>query len=196
MVSDDNEEYVENAIDAERYINAYDKFFKISTYLPGETVIDKLFSRTNKQVINKPSKKRWVAIINNVGPNSIDLFTLMRPQTREGSIDIYLSEIVDYLKNQGVKEIIMFDNSCSNFDKEDTKPGNNDTSYTDDGIQFKTYTDPVGREYTDKEIRKRRRSIETSSTIKFGGKRKQKYTTFKKRKTKRKTTKKHRLLKK
>ncbi len=93
----DDEQEIEDVIDAERYIHTYDKFYKITTYSPGDNVIDKLFTRTNKEAVNRPSQKEWVTVLNNVGSGTIDLFTLMRPQTRHGTIEIYLSEIVDYL---------------------------------------------------------------------------------------------------
>ena len=70
----------------------------------------------------------------------------MRPQTRGGTLDIYLSQIIDFLKDKGVKEVILFDNSCSVFLDED------------------------GTEYLDRSIRVRRQNLLKGSPGKFGGK--------------------------
>jgi signal peptidase I len=132
--------------EAGKYFHTYDRFFKISTYLPGDTVIDKLYTRTNKEAVNTPSGREWVTLLVNVEPGSLDLLTLMRPQTRAGTINIYLSEIINFLKDKGVKEVILFDNSCSVFLDED------------------------GTEYLDRSIRVRRQNVLKGSPGKFGGK--------------------------
>jgi len=148
IIAEGDEEDVDYLTEAKKYVDTYDKFFKISTYLPGDIVIDKLFTRTNEEVVNTPSAKQWVCILVNL-PGAPDLFTLMVPQTRSGTINIYLSEVINFLKDKGVEEIIIFDNSCSVFmDKDDEQP-------------------------SDRDIRHRRRTIDSvpsTSTGKFGGK--------------------------
>ncbi len=148
-----------------KYINTYDSFFKLSTYLPGERVIDKLYTRTNTEAANTPSGRKWVTLLVNVDPGSLDLLTLMRPQTRGGTLDIYLSEIINFLKDKGVKEVILFDNSCSVFLDED------------------------GTEYLDRSIRVRRQNLLKGSPGKFGGKTKKRRIQKKSKKKKRKTSK-------
>lgn len=143
--------------EAKKYVDTYDSFFRLATYLPGERVIDKLFTRTNTEAVNTPSSVEWVCLILNLenitGPPYQDLFTLIMPQTRGGTIDIPLSQIIEFLQDKGVEEIIIFDNSCSVFFDED------------------------GQQPPDRDIRHRRRTIEhvpASSTGKFGGKTKKK----------------------
>jgi len=157
------EEKADYLTEVKKYVDTYDSFFKISTYLPGDIVVDKLFTRTNEEVVNTPSAKAWVCVLVNL-PGSPDLFTLMVPQTRRGTINIYLSQVINFLKKKGVEEIIIFDNSCSVFmDKDDEQP-------------------------SDRDIRHRRRTIAyvpASSTGKFGGKTK-KRSRQKRRKTKNK----------
>ncbi len=148
-----------------KYINTYDSFFKLSTYLPGERVIDKLYTRTNTEAANTPSGRKWGTLLVNVDPGSLDLLTLMRPQTRGGTLDIYLSQIIDFLKDKGVKEVILFDNSCSVFLDED------------------------GTEYLDRSIRVRRQNLLKGSPGKFGGKTKKRRIQKKSKKKKRKTSK-------
>ena len=143
---DTEEEKTEYLDEAKKYVDTYDSFFKISTYLTGDTVSDKRYSRTNSEAVNKPSGREWVSLLVNVEPGSLDLLSLMRTQTRNGETFVYLSDIINFLKDNGVKEVIIFDNSCSIFLDED------------------------GTAYIDSSIRRRRRSVITSSSVKFGGK--------------------------
>ena len=160
-----DEEDIENLKRATDYVHNFDKFFQLSTYLPGDTVIDKLFTRTNSEVLNKSRKREWVMLLVNVEPGNIDLITLMRTQTRYGTIDIFFSDIIDYLRSKDVEEIIFFDNSCSNFLTEDEYAITNE-----------------------REIRARRRALlNPSSSVKFGGKKGKK--SYKKRKTNKKNKK-------
>lgn len=161
--------------EAKKYVDTYDSFFRIATYLPGERVINKLFTRTNAEAVNTPSSVEWVCLIinlTNTGPPYQDLFTLMNAQTRGGTINISLSQIIAFLQDNGVEEIIIFDNSCSVF------------------------MDKDGEQPYDRDIRHRRRTIgyvPDSSTGKFGGKtkkrRRQKRAKNKTKNKKRKTCK-------
>ena len=97
--------------DYERYHHGYNKFYSLSTYLPGDIVINKKFERTNSEA----ERREWRCLILNSGPE-IDLLTLMRPQLRgKASTVVYLKDIIDYFKQYDVEEIIMFDFSCSPF---------------------------------------------------------------------------------
>jgi hypothetical protein len=153
--------------EAKKYVDTYDSFFRMATYLPGERVIDKLFTRTNIEAVNLPSSVEWVCLIINLenirGPPYQDLFTLMNVQTRGGILNISLSEIIEFLQPKGVEEIIIFDNSCSVFLDEDAE------------------------QPSDRGIRARRQSVLKGSPGKFGGKtkkrRRQKRSKNKKRKT-------------
>ncbi len=143
-----DEEDIDTLKKATDYVHNFDKFFQLTTYLPGDVVVDKLFTRTNPEVINKTKGREWVMLMINMQGIGNDLITLMRQQTRFGTRDIYLSEIIEYLISEGVEEIIFFDNSCSSFMNID------ETAITDD-----------------REIRARRRSLlSKSSSTKFGGK--------------------------
>lgn len=162
-----DESQIDTLMEAERYINNFDKFFQLTTYLPGDVVIDKKFSRTNAEAINKTKGREWVMLMINMSGIGNDLLTLMIKQTRFGNNTIYLSQIIEYLQSQGVEEIIFFDNSCS------------------------TFMDEEDNEFNDREIRARRRSLlSKSSSTKFGGKKGKK--SYKKRKINKKNKSKRR----
>jgi len=158
---EDADEIKDTVMESTRYVHTFDQFYKLSTCLPGETVIDKKFLRTNTEA----TKSEWVSILINVEPGTLDLLTIMRPQTRAGDTFLYLSDIVNYLKDKGVEEIIIFDFSCS------------------------TFIDEEDNEIEDREIRRRRRALK-SSTTKFGGKKKSSKTKHRRNKNK-KTKKRH-----
>ena len=145
-IEEEDDETKDTAMESRRYVHTFDQFYKLSTYLPGDTIINKKFSRTNSEA----TRNEWVSTLINIEPGSLDLLTIMRPQTREGETFLFLSDIINYLKDNGVKEIIMFDFSCS------------------------TFTDEEHYEINDREIRARRRAItKDSSNVKFGGKKRQ-----------------------
>ena len=162
-----DESQIDTLMEAERYINNFDKFFQLTTYLPGDVVVDKLFTRTNPEVKNKTKGREWVMLMINMSGIGNDLLTLMIKQTRFGNNKIYLSQIIEYLQSEGVEEIIFFDNSCS------------------------TFMDEEDNEFNDREIRARRRSLlSKSSSTKFGGKKGKK--SYKKRKINKKNKSKRR----
>jgi len=162
---DTEEEKTDYLEEAKKYVDTYDSFFKISTYLPGDTVIDKLYTRTNKEAVNTPSGREWVTLLVNVEPGSLDLLSLMRTQTRNGETFVYLSDIIKFLKDNGVKEVILFDNSCSVFLDED------------------------GTEYLDRSIRVRRQNVLKGSPGKFGGKTKKRRRQKRSKRRRRRTSK-------
>lgn len=162
-----DESQIDTLMEAERYINNFDKFFQLTTYLPGDVVVDKKFSRTNAEAMNKTKGREWVMLMINMSGIGNDLLTLMIKQTRFGANKIYLSQIIEYLQSEGVEEIIFFDNSCS------------------------TFMDEEDNEFNDREIRARRRSLlSKSSSTKFGGKKGKK--SYKKRKINKKNKSKRR----
>jgi hypothetical protein len=141
--------------DYERYHHGYDKFWNLSTYKPGDTVINKKFQRTNSET----TRREWRCLFLNSGGAEIDLLTIMRQQLRgEADTIVYLQDIVEYLKQNGVKEIIMFDLSCSPFLDE------NNADFTDD----------------ERIVRLMRNNIMNSSKPgKFGGKKRKSYKKYK-----------------
>jgi hypothetical protein len=153
--------------DFERYHHGFDKFWNLSTYMPGDTVINKKYERTNSEA----TRREWKCLfLNAPGISEQDLLTLMRPQLRgDANTFVYLSDIVNYLQSNGVKEIILFDFSCSPFLDE------NNVEFTDE----------------EREIRYMRNNIMISNSPgKFGGKKRQ--SRRKRKQNKRKKTKRRR----
>jgi hypothetical protein len=97
-------------VDYNNYVNQFDKSFNYKQFLPGEEMINKQFKRTNELV----KKHDWSINIMNM-PGHPDLLSFLKIQTRRGDSIITLKEIVDFLKNKGVTQIILFDMSCSSI---------------------------------------------------------------------------------
>lgn len=108
--SDDIEEYNERKEQINDYINGLDKGHNKYTLNPGDTAVNKRYERKNDETTHYD----WVMSILNM-PGDPDLLQLMKIQTRRGSSSSSLSEVIDYLKENGVTEIIIFDFSCSVF---------------------------------------------------------------------------------
>ena len=108
---DDSEERMN---DISQYLHGLNKAHKNYILKPGDVVINKKYMRENCQA----TKYDWGMPILNL-PGEPDLLQLLRIQTRKGTCGITLSEIVDYFKNNGVKELIIFDFSCSVFANDD-----------------------------------------------------------------------------
>lgn len=111
---DDSEE--ERINDINQYLHGLDKAHKSYILKPGDIVINKKYMRENCQA----TKYDWGMPILNL-PDEPDLLHLLRTQTRKGSCGTSLSEIVNYFKNNGVKELIIFDFSCSVFSSNDNE---------------------------------------------------------------------------
>lgn len=111
---DDSEE--ERISDISQYLYGLDKAHKNYILNPGDIVINKKYMRENCEA----TKYDWSMPILNL-PGEPDLLQLLRIQTRKGSCEITLSEIVNYFKNNGVKELVIFDFSCSVFYTDDNE---------------------------------------------------------------------------
>jgi hypothetical protein len=92
------------------YLHNIDKGHRKYIFKPGNIAINKRFERENCEA----TKYEWVITVLNL-PGEPDLLQMMTRQTRYGSCQTSLKEIVNYLKSHGVKEIVIFDFSCSVF---------------------------------------------------------------------------------
>jgi hypothetical protein len=106
-VDEEDEEHLSNY---QGYIREFEKGFTIQEFNPGDTIIDKKYIRTNFEA----TKNDWIIKVMNI-PGTPDLLSFLRTQTRGGDSSITLKEIVDFLIGKGVKNIIIFDLTCSNI---------------------------------------------------------------------------------
>jgi hypothetical protein len=107
-------------VETEEYIFHSDKSYKVCEYKPGETIINKIYARNEKEIAGP-----WDLKINAMNvegkPDLIQVIKGRRGHLRgeEDNTFIYLNEIVDFLAQQGVRHIILLDFSCSVFGRED-----------------------------------------------------------------------------
>lgn len=169
-------------VDEEQYIYHYDKAYKIHSYETGSFVINKEFSRNNLTEQNDGIWNFKIIVLNKTGFPDI-IREVNGRSIKDNNTYITLQTIVEYLKSDGVKNLIFLDLSCSSFVK--SPPPNkslNDIDDDDDNNSEEHISDP-------RTIRGIRRNILKK---KVGGKRitmKIKKRTHSKKTKKNKTTK-------
>lgn len=100
----------ESSADLLSYLMAYDRSYNLNIFNPGDEIINKNYSRENIET----TKYDWVMKIINM-KGQPDLMQLYNTQTRRGTSRINLDEIINFLKENGVRQIYMFDFSCAVF---------------------------------------------------------------------------------
>ena len=152
-------------VDEQEYLRHYNKSYETQKILSPDNVIDKEYSRNNATEKNDSDWNFKINVMNVIGfPELIEI--LNGRSTQNENTYVRLEEIVNYLKTQGVKHIILFDLSCSSFismtpPKEDNLIDIDDDSYEEENIKDQRLT------------RRIRRDIQQSTTKKNGGKRMQ-----------------------
>jgi len=107
-----------NTILRKTFIQHRDKSYKIVTYNQKHpNMINKEYVRNNK---NEQNSSKWDYGIYCLNVNGKpDLITKIKGRTyRDKDTSIFLNEIIDFLHQQGVKEVTLIDLSCSNFEYE------------------------------------------------------------------------------
>jgi hypothetical protein len=100
------------------YIHHRDKSYEIITYNRKHPyMINKEYIRNNKSEQNSSGWDYGIFCLNVEGKP--DLMTKLKGRTyADKDTNVYLEEIVEFLHDKGVKEIILIDLSCSNFEYE------------------------------------------------------------------------------
>jgi hypothetical protein len=106
-LNESDEEHLENY---QGYIRQFEKGFTIQEFNTGDQILNKKYLRENVE----STKNDWVIKVMNI-PGQPDLLSFLKMQTRGGESTIRLQEIVDFLIEKGVKNIIIFDLTCSNI---------------------------------------------------------------------------------
>jgi len=147
------------------YVHHRNKSYTIVEYNSNDQIINKEFIRNNRNELNRGAWDFQISALNASEVGKPDLFNeiTQRRTYRDTDTTITLEQIVNFLKGKEVKQIIIIDLSCANFESE------------------------TGHELNNREERILRRDI--SKTGLNGGKRKNKKTQKHKRKQKRVTKK-------
>ena len=119
-----------NLIDAELferpdfpgYMHHFDKSYSIEKLQSPDLILDKNFSRRNytdpeyfSDNADEITKNDFVVKVMNIagGP---DLVSFLRRSTRRQFVEIRMKEILEFLRDKGVENVIIFDMSCSNLE--------------------------------------------------------------------------------
>jgi len=147
------------------YVHHRNKSYTIIEYNSNDPIINKDYVRNNRTELNRGAWDFQISALNASEVGKPDLFNeiTQRRTYRDTDTTITLEQIVNFLKSKEVKQIIIIDLSCANFESE------------------------TGDELNNREERILRRDI--SKTGLNGGKRKNKKTQKHKRKQKRITKK-------
>ncbi len=148
--------------DYQAFKHAFDKSNYIQHLKPGDRVVDREFSRDDEDY--EPGERRdvnWL-VLDSLNLD-IDLFTYLRPETRDAVVDtstgettprnraLYLSEIINFYQHlaarnscQKVKMDIL-DLGCANFqDINGEKLTRREINALRDGLNYGNYGDPLG----------------------------------------------------
>jgi len=185
----------EHDIDEEEYIHHDDKSYNISSFVSGDEVTNKEYSRNNLTEKNKGDWDFKINVMNVTGfPELIEI--LKGRSYQDVYSNVYLEEIVNYLQQQGVKHIVLFDLTCSPFvsvpqskqeglmDNDDDKESDKKKNIEDQKFVRKIRRDSilknVSKKVGGKQSKKKKKQKQTQT------KRKIKKTKKKKKKTRRK----------
>lgn len=125
---DDDTDYYERTRVYSGYIHGTDRSHKLSVFEPGQKLLDKKYYRENVEATSTD----WVIKLMNMSGQP-DILTFLKrqlkPRTEEqiglnypqAQTTIFLSEIINFLSDKGVKTVIIFDVSCSNIFIENTE---------------------------------------------------------------------------
>ncbi len=96
------------------YFSGFDRNYTMETKKTGDITLNKFYLRENKTATTND----WVIKAVNI-PGEPDLMSWAVRQTRNGTSRITLEELVHMLRTYGVKEVIIFDFSCSDIGTKD-----------------------------------------------------------------------------
>jgi hypothetical protein len=100
--------------DESQFIYHYDKSYSVRSYSEGDTVINKEYSRNNRNEQNESAWNFKILLVNKLGVPDV-IREIRGRNNQDVSSYISFEEIINYLKNDGVKHVIFLDLSCSNF---------------------------------------------------------------------------------
>lgn len=107
----------------QNYMYSYDRSYRIQTFRENQEMVNKRYLRNN----NEKTRTDWVIKAMNL-EHQPDLLSFIRRQSKLHDSVTTLDEIVSFFHDKGVKNLIIFDVSCSNITDEDQVDVSNRTT--------------------------------------------------------------------
>jgi len=100
------------------YVHHRNKSYTIVEYNTNDPIINKDYVRNNRTELNRGPWDFQISVINASEVGKPDLFNEITQRRTYSDADttITLEQIINFLKDKGVKQIILIDLSCSNFE--------------------------------------------------------------------------------
>jgi len=162
--------------DEEQFIYHHNKSYVLRSYKQGDNLINKEFSRNNRTEQNESVWNFKILVMNKLGVPDVIREIHGRNNQDENSY-VTFEEIVNYLKNDGVENIIFLDLSCSNFVETTSGPQSRLGDIDDDEENNETGDENIENP---RKIRSIRRNI--LKTVKGGRRRRKQHRRTKRRK--------------
>jgi hypothetical protein len=142
------------------YVQSFNKSYDVKLINNGDIFYNKLYSVSVDEYNKNENDFQIKIILDNT--DTIDVIKLLQIKPEKNEYNVYLKDIVDFLSNNGVTKIIIFDFTCNSFYSENSKI--NMTSRYNRLLKRKsriTYGKDIKTKQT-KQTRKRQRTISPS----------------------------------
>jgi hypothetical protein len=101
----------------DEYVYHLNQRYNITQYKSDDEMLNKVYTRNNKTELNRSAWDHQMILVNAEGKP--DLFTEINGKSfQDKNSELVFSNVVEFLKNKGVKNIILVDLSCSTFESE------------------------------------------------------------------------------
>lgn len=99
------------------YVYHINKRYNVTQYKSDDEMLNKVYSRNNRTELNRSAWDHQMILVNALGKP--DLFTEINGKSfQDKNSELVFSNVVEFLKNKGVKNIILIDLSCSVFESQ------------------------------------------------------------------------------
>jgi len=101
------------------YVYHINKRYNVTQYKSDDEMLNKVYTRNNRTDLNISAWDHQMILVNALGKP--DLFIEINGKSfQDKNSELVFSNVVEFLKNKGVKNIILIDLSCSVFESEAT----------------------------------------------------------------------------
>jgi hypothetical protein len=159
------------------YVQSYNKSYDVKLINDGDTFYNKFYSVSVDEYNEYENDFKIKIILDNT--DTIDVIKLLQIKPHKNQYSVYLKDIVDFLSNNGVTKIIIFDFTCNSFHN---KSSNIDMTSRYNRLLKRKSSIVYGKNIKPKQRKqtiKRQRTISPSSTISPTKQNTKKYKTIK-----------------